>query len=296
MSAPEAGGPEPGGAEPGGSEPGRDATGAASRRDRLLGGRVVLSQPESGYRAAIDPVLLAAAVPAAPGERALDLGCGVGAATLCLAVRIPGLRVAGIELQPQLAALARLNAAQTGIADRVSIAEGDLRDLQAGAAGYDHVLANPPYLRAGTHTPPPDASRAAAHGEGEADLAAWIAAAARMLRPRGLLTLVHRADRFDEVVACLRPRFGSIALFPLWPRAGVPARRVLVQACKGARGPARVLPGLILHGPDGRYTAEAEAVLRDAAALTLAGQGGAGQRSAEQGAVATRPGSPISGT
>jgi tRNA1(Val) A37 N6-methylase TrmN6 len=259
------------------------AEGEAGRReDRLLGGRIRLVQPERGYRAAIDPVLLAAAVPARSGEHVLDLGAGVGAASLCLAARVPGCRVTGIELQPDLAALAAGNAEASGLADRVRVVRGDLLapppELEGLAGRFDHVMANPPYLKAGTHTPPPDAGRAAAHGEGEADLAEWVACCARMLRPRGTATFVHRADRFDELAALLRRRFGGIVLFPLWPRRGSPARRILVQARLGARSPAGVEAGLVLHEGSG-YTAETQAVLRDAAALTLgppkAARGGA---------------------
>lgn len=239
--------------------------------DRLLGGRVRLAQPAGGYRVAVDPVLLAAGVPARPGERALDLGAGVGAASLCLAARVPGVSVTGIELQPGLAALADANAAASGLAGRVRVVAGDLLAPPPEIApGFDHVLANPPYMRAGAHTPPPDAGRAAAHGEGEAALADWVACAARFLRPKGTVTFVHRADRFDELVSLLRGRFGEVTLIPVWPGGGKPARRVLVRARLGVRGPARLLPGLVLHGPDGGYTAEAEAVLRDAAPLPVA--------------------------
>lgn len=239
--------------------------------DRLLGGRVRLDQPAAGYRAAIDPVLLAAAVEARAGERVLDLGAGVGAASLCLAARVPGVLVTGIELQADLAGLAGANAARSGLADRVRVLAGDLRDPPAGLdhGSFDHVIANPPYLKAGAHTPPPDRGRAAAHGEGEADLAAWIAGCHRMVRPRGSVTLIHRADRFDELVALLRPRFGDVTLFPLWPRAGEPARRILVRARRDARGPARLCAGLVLHGPGGEFTARTEAILRDADALPL---------------------------
>lgn len=244
----------------------------AGEEDRLLGGRVRLAQPDRGYRAAVDPVLLAAAVPAREGEHVLDLGAGVGAASLCLAARVAGCRVTGIELQPELADLAARNAEASGLGDRVRVVRGDLLapppELAGLAGRFDHVMANPPYLKAGSHTPPPDASRAIAHGEGEADLADWVACCARMLRPRGTATFVHRADRFDEIAALLRRRFGGIVLFPLWPRPGRPARRILVQARLGSRAPASVEAGLVLHGEAG-YTAAAEAVLRHAAALTL---------------------------
>jgi len=247
------------------------AAGSAAVADALLGGRVRIAQPAGGYRAAVDPLLLAASVPAAAGERALDLGAGAGAAALCLAARVPGLDVDGIELQPGLAAAAEEGARLSGLGARVRVRAGDLRSppQRIAAGGYDHVLANPPYLRAGDATPPPDPSKAAANVEGEGGLPAWTEAAARLLRPRGLLALVHRADRLGDVLAALRPRFGDLVLLPVHPRAGAPALRILVSARLGGRGPDAVLPGLVLHRADGRFTDEAEAVLRDAAALAM---------------------------
>ncbi|HZH28081.1 MAG TPA: methyltransferase domain-containing protein [Azospirillaceae bacterium] len=252
--------PDPGGAQ---SPVGREAHG-------LLGGRVRLVQPVGGYRAAIDPVLLAAAVPAGPGMSVLDLGAGAGAASLCLAARIQGVQVTGLELQPELVACAVDGAAQSGLSDRVAFLAGDLARPPRTLArqSFDHVMANPPYLRTGEHTPAPNPSKAAANGEGDAGLRAWIDAAVRFLRPRGRLTMIHRADRFDEVVGCLSGRFGAVSLLPVWPRAGEPAKRVVVSARLGARGPARLLPGLVLHMEDGRFTPAAEAVLRDAAPLS----------------------------
>ena len=240
--------------------------------DHLLGGRVSLRQPRAGYRVAIDAVLLAAATPAEPGQRTLDLGSGVGAAALCLATRVEGVSVLGLELQPQLAALADDNIAANGLSARVRVVVGDLLapppELTPG--GFDLVMANPPFLKAGNHTPAANPSRAAANGEGEATLPDWVACAAAMLRPRGTLTLIHRADRVDEVLAALQPRFGAVALFPLWPRAGAPAaKRILVAARKDVRSPATLAAGLVLH-QDGRgFSAAAQAVLNDGAPLPL---------------------------
>ena len=239
--------------------------------DRLLGGRLALAQPRRGYRVAVDAVLLAAAVAARPGERVLELGSGVGAAALCLALRVPGVTVTGLEIQAGLAALAAANIAANGLAGRVRVATGDLRvpppELAPGS--FDRVMANPPYLRAGAHTPSPDASRAMANGEGEAGLADWVAAAARLLRPRGHFTLIHRADRLDEAISLMHKEFGALVVFPLWPRAGVAAKRILLAGRLGAASPARLAPGLALHGAGGGFTAEAEAVLRDGGGLEV---------------------------
>ena len=245
---------------------------AGTSADTLLGGRVRLTQPDDGYRAAIDPVLLAACIPARAGNRVLDVGAGVGAAALCLTTRRPDIAVVGLELQASLVALAAANIADNAVGDRVTVLAGDLLAPPVGLepGGFDHVMANPPFMKAGAHTPPPDAGRAVAHGEGAADLADWLRFCAAMVRPRGTVSLIHRADRLDEVIAgMVACRLGGLVLFPLWPKAGVPARRILVAARRGIRSPARLAPGLVLHEADGRFTAAADAILRHGAALDL---------------------------
>jgi tRNA1(Val) A37 N6-methylase TrmN6 len=236
-------------------------------RDGFLGGRIALLQPRNGYRAAIDPVLLAAFAPAAPGMRVLDLGCGAGAAAVCLAARVGGLELHGLELQPDYAALARRNAAGNGLA--FTVHEGDLRRPPAAlrALSFDLVLLNPPYLPAGAATPGRDPGRDAALREGEAGLGDWIAAGLRRLAPGGTLALVHRADRLGEILAALARGAGSVEVLPVAPRADAPATRVLVRGRKGARGPLALLPPLVLHDAAGGWTAAAEALLRDGRGL-----------------------------
>ena len=237
--------------------------------DRLLGGRVALRQPADGYRTAIDPVLLAAAAPQTDG-RVLDIGCGVGAAAICLATRQRSCRVTGLEVQADLADLARENAAENGLADRVEIVTGDLLDAPAGlrTPPFDGAIANPPYQDA-EQSAPPDDSKATSNREGAAGLADWIRFASQALKHKGWLTLIHRADRIDEICAALHPAFGELRILPLWPKSGTPAKRVIIGARKGIRSPAMLLPGLVLHGEDGRFTPQAEAILRDGAALPL---------------------------
>lgn len=240
-------------------------------RTALLGGRVTLFQPVSGYRAAIDPVLLAAAVPARTGENVMELGCGTGAALLCLAARVPGLHVTGLEIQAPAADLARRSAGESGLDGRVTVLDGDMAqarpDLRANS--FDHVMANPPFWAAGHHTPSPSGHKAASHGEMIGDLDLFVRAALRLLKSRGRLTVIYPAERLDHLLSLLVGRFGDVRVLPLWPRAGLPARRVIVAARRDARGPLSLLPGLVLHGPEQGYTPEAEAILRDAAALPL---------------------------
>ena len=239
--------------------------------DTLLGGRILLRQPVEGYRVAVDPLLLAASVPAATTGRLLDAGTGVGAAALCFAWRVPGAQVAALEVQAELARLARGNVALNGMDDRVSIVAGDIlsppSDFAPGT--WDHVIGNPPYLPADRADPPPRAAKALANVEGDARLADWVDFALRMTRPKGAITFIHRADRLDELLALLHGRTGGIVVFPLWPKAGREAKRVIVRARPGVRTPMRVAAGLVLHEQGGGYTEEALAVLRDGAALTI---------------------------
>lgn len=246
-----------------------EAGGAAA--DGLLDGRIFLQQPRNGYRVAVDPVLLAASVSAAGTERLLDIGTGVGAAALCFSWRVPGSLVTGLELQPEMADLARRNVEENDMTDRVTILKGDLLRPPAElvTASFDHVIANPPYLPAGRADPPPDPSKATAHVEGEAALADWVDFALRMAKPKGSITFVHRADRLDELIALFHGRAGGIVIFPLWPKAGREAKRVIIRARPGVKTPMRLSPGLTLHKDDGSYTDEALSILRDGEALTL---------------------------
>lgn len=244
----------------------------AVTEDALLGGRLRLRQPASGFRAAIDPLMLAAAAPARPGERVIDLGCGVGTAGLALLARVGELRVTALDVDPAMVALARDNAALNGWAERFEAVEGDVVAPDRLPSGFDLALCNPPFVEAGTGTRSGHAGRDRAMQEGEAALADWARAALAALRPKGTACFVHRADRLEALLAALAGRAGAIEVYPLWPapaERGRAAKRVIVRARKGLRSPTRLWPGLVLHGPDGGYTPEAEAVLRDAAALPI---------------------------
>jgi tRNA1(Val) A37 N6-methylase TrmN6 len=240
--------------------------------DAVLDGRVRLLQPDNGYRAAIDPVFLAAAVPAQHGQAVLDAGCGVGTAMLCLAQRLPAVQVTGFDVQQELIALARRNIALNAMEDRLDAVVGDVAAPSQAikASSFDHVMANPPYLEAAHVRLPSNAVKAIANVEGAAGLDAWMSFCVRAVRPTGRVTLIHRADRLDDVLAAIAGHLGGIAVFPLWPgREGKDARRVLVQGIKGSAAPLRLCPGLVLHGPDGTFTAAAEAILRGGQGLSL---------------------------
>lgn len=244
--------------------------------DLFLGGRLTLRQPRRGYRAGVDPVLLAAAVNALPGQSVLDLGCGAGAAALSLGARVPGLALAGLELQPEYAALARENAAANGQAFEVQ--EGDVAAMPPAlkARRFDHVILNPPYFDRATGSPAAAAPRETALGE-RTPLALWIEAAAKRLAPRGYAHVILRAERLPELLHHAGARLGSLQLLPLIPRPGRDSQLVILRARKEGRAAFRLHAPLVLHegaahpGDRENYSETIRSVLRDGAALPFPG-------------------------
>ena len=241
-------------------------------RNDFLGGRVQLWQPRAGYRAGVDPVLLAASVPASSGHTVLELGCGAGAAILCLLARVPKLRAVGVELQANYADLARRNAAENGaplevIQADLSALPTDLRQQQ-----FDHVIANPPYYRAGAHSPAEDTGRSIALGE-QTPLEHWFECAAKRLAPRGYLHMIQKANRLPDMLAACEGRLGSVEVLPLAARTGRSAELVILRARKSGRADFQLHAPVILHEGDRHerdgesYALQIKRVLRDGAAL-----------------------------
>jgi tRNA1Val (adenine37-N6)-methyltransferase len=233
--------------------------------DGFLGGRLSIAQPRRGFRAGHDTVLLAASVPAAAGAHVLELGAGAGVASLCLAWRAPDVRVTGVEIGPELVALANENAERNAMADRVRFACGDAARFGAGSA-FDHVFFNPPFHPA-SGEPSPSQGRDVAMRDASNAIADWMRNALALTRSEGTVTAILRADRAEEMLAA-GDGTGAV-LFPLFPRAGEAPKRTIIQFQKESLEPRRVAAGLILHEQDGGNTQAAEAVLRHGAMLRL---------------------------
>ena len=246
--------------------------------DAVLGGRLILRQPRTGHRVGHDAILLAAAANASNGGHAVELGAGVGAAGLALAQRVAELRVALVEIDPALAALAEHNAMQNGLANRVRVAVLDVAGsddefahsgMIAGSATC--VLMNPPFNDPARQNVSPDPHRRRAHAALPRTLEQWVARAADLLAASGVLTLIWRADGLRDVLSALDAPFGGIAVMPVYPRPDAAAIRILVRAVKGSRAPLSLAPGLTLNDANAGPTAEAEAILRGGESLRWPG-------------------------
>lgn len=227
--------------------------------DFFLGNRLQIHQPVQGYRAAIDPVFLAALVPAKNGERILEVGGGVGVASCCLAMRLPDIHLTGVELFPELATLAERNHKRNGFSYQSIV--GDVRDLPYLGA-FDHVMSNPPFGAKGKERLSPIPFKSHAHTESSVTLKAWIHFCLKHLKPKGTLSLIFKTGRLNELLVYLEAQIGDIQLIPLWPKEQTPSKRILLRGRKQSRGALTLMPGLILHHEDGSYTPAAEKILK----------------------------------
>ena len=243
--------------------------------DAFLGGKLCLRQPRSGHRSGHDAILLAAATTVRARDRVVEFGAGVGAAGLALARRVAGIDLALVEIDPQLACLARDNASANGIAASVIALDVTSTAEAFAAAGLkadsaDAVLMNPPFNDAARHRASPDPARASAHVADSETLDAWVHASRRLLKSGGALTLIWRADGLPEVLAALGRGFGSLSILPVHGDAARPAVRILIRAVKGGRAPTRILPGLLLKDESGLPNKQAAKILAGGEGLLLA--------------------------
>lgn len=241
-------------------------------QDDFLGGRLSLLQPKTGYRAGLDPVLLAASIEAEPGDSVLDLGCGVGTAALCVARRLPATRVTGLEVQSHYAALARRNAEINGIS--LDVVTGDVTRMppRLTSQQFQHVLVNPPYFDRAKSTPAPADDKEHALGEGT-PLGEWVHYASKRTAAGGTVTFIHRTDRLPDLLWHFSQGLGSLEVRPIAARINKRPRMVLLRGRKGGRAEFRLHLPWILHdgeahdGDRQSFTPLTNAILRDGAPL-----------------------------
>ena len=241
-------------------------------RDKFLGGRLVICQPKIGYRAGVDPVLLAASIQARSGQSVLELGCGVGVASLCLAQRVDALRITGVEILSEIAQLAQVNAKENDLA--MEVLSGDIADVpsQLRNLQFDHVMANPPYFDRRRGSVGPSILKEKSRGE-QTPLAVWTHVAGRRVKPKGFVHFIFRTERLPELLQALPSNLGSVEVLPLVPRSQKPSELMILTARKSGRAGFKLLPEIVMH--DGKnhqkdksdYTSQLISVLRNGQAL-----------------------------
>jgi len=241
--------------------------------DGFLGQKLTIRQPVKGFRSGHDAVLLAAFADPSDSGQVVELGSGSGVASLCLARRRADIQVTGIEQDPALVLLAQDNAGENHLSDRVRFITGDIEgkfaDLGLAPSQFDTVIANPPFYRAGAVNDLPEAGRQQAHIGDAQTLDKWVACACALVKAKGHVVFVHRADALTDLLQVMSPRLGDLHLMPIFPRPGAEATRILVRGRRDSRAPLRLSQGLILQDAAAQPSDAAQAVLREGAALAF---------------------------
>ncbi len=242
----------------------------STTEDTIYQGRLRLLQPSKGYRFGSDAMLLAASARGEPGQKLMELGCGVGAVLLAAASRLTSVSFTGIEREAGYAALAEKNVTTNGMGGRVEIITGDLHDKELfhRLGTFDHVISNPPYYESHSSSAI-QWLRRVARQEADTGIAGWLQAANRFLKPNGTITLIYPVERLQELLDTLSRFAGGITVFPLWPQQDVQAKRMLVTAKKSSRAPLIIKAGLVLHQADGTLTEAAHAIINEGQGLVL---------------------------
>lgn len=236
--------------------------------DYLLNKKVKIFQPLNGYRASIDAVILSSLVNAdnlKPGDMLLDVGSGTGAVSLCLAHRLKEkeVKITGLDIQKELVLLSNQSAVVNGFADFLHYECLDIRAKTMLSPGsFNLVITNPPY--SDHDMPSPNKSKQLAHNHENFDLTGWLTFCSKMLKPKGELLLINRAEALNEILAALHNKAGAIRILPIYSKQNQSAKRIAVIAKKGSRSITQILPPLYMHNEDSTYTAAAQRILRDA--------------------------------
>ena len=186
----------------------------------------------------IDSIFLSAAIPAGMGDKVLDLGSGVGAAALCLAGRVSGCKIIGIEIQNDLIECAQRNIVENKFGDRLKIFLGDIVNPpdRIRNNSFDHVMANPPFFRIGEVVRSPYVSKNISKVENGVSVASWVKLGVRALKSNGTITFVFRNDRLNEILQAFGRKIGNISIFPLVSKQGGRTKRVIIHGRKGRGG------------------------------------------------------------
>ena len=255
----------------------------ATTDDSFLSGQVYLRQPRDGYRVGTDAVMLAASIDidakasdktrkkvgkhkdkkARPQKRLLDMGAGVGGVSLAVCHRHADVHITAVERDQASYELLCHNISVNNQTDFIRAHLGDVRALpHVLRKSFDHVFANPPFHHS-TDIPSRSRRKREAHYADDVALSDWVASALWAVKPKGRVSFIVRADRTDQVMGALSDAgAGEILLYPLWSNRNSPAIRMIITARAGVKGAMALLPGLVLHHPNGALTPEARRVMK----------------------------------
>jgi len=229
------------------------------RIDDLQRNGYQIIQNRDGFCFGMDAVLLSGFAKVKPEEKAIDLGTGTGIIPILLEAKNQGLHYTGLEIQEEVADMAARSVALNHLEDKISIIRGDIKEASRlfGAASFDVVTSNPPYMNDAHGLKNPDLPKAISRHEVLCTLQDVTREAARLLRPGGRFYLVHRPHRLIEIITALK----SVGMEPkrmkmVHPFVDKEANMVLIEAVRGGRSMIKVEAPVVVYKEPGVYTDE----------------------------------------
>ena len=229
----------------------------------LLPGNVKILQKKRGYRFSIDSILLAHFVRLREGQKVVDLGTGSGVIPIILATRVKTTRIWGVEIQEELAEMAKRNIEMNQLQDRIHIVKSDVRNLadRMESEEFDIVLTNPPYRKIRSGRLNLQREKAMARHEIKGSLADMTKIAFRLLRPKASFYLVYPAVRLVDLITCVRgSHLEPKRLRLVHPNVGKGAKLILLEAIKGGGPGLDIHPPLFIHDLNGQYSEEMRSI------------------------------------
>ncbi|MBQ1489335.1 MAG: tRNA1(Val) (adenine(37)-N6)-methyltransferase [Lachnospiraceae bacterium] len=238
------------------------------KEELLLEGERIDSLQRNGYEIiqhpgkfcfGMDAVLLSVFAKAMPGEDVLDLCTGTGVLPLLMSAKTEGRHYCGLEIQPDVADMAKRSVILNGLEEKIDIICGDLKEAEGliPPASFDVVTCNPPYMAGGDGLINPADTKAVSRHEICCTLMDVLLCAKKFLKPGGRFYMVHRPFRLAEI--CIKMSEAGLeakSLRMVYPKADKEPNMILIEGKSGAKSGMKVLPPLIIMDGEGKYTKE----------------------------------------
>jgi FkbM family methyltransferase len=225
--------------------------------DSILNGKIKLFQPQNGYRAALDPIILASFIRLTPSQRVLDVGCGVGTISMILKRNENTAEITALDMDKEMCQICEQNASTNGLA--VEVLNTGIENYALSKEGaFDHVVTNPPFFEEKSSRI--SDSKKLANFE-TISLVEWISLCLNNLKNKGIFSIIHRVSRLEEILSTLKGRAGAVKITPIFPKSDREANRIVVQAKKSSKSETTILPGIIVHQENGSYSENLRKIL-----------------------------------
>ena len=229
------------------------------RLDDLQRNGYQIIQKKNGFCFGMDAVLLSGFARVKQGEKAIDLGTGTGIIPILLEAKYEGEHYTGLEIQDEVAEMAARSVALNHLEEKVSIVKGDIKEASRlfGAASFDVVTSNPPYMNDAHGLKNPDLPKAIARHEVLCTLDDVAREAAKLLRPGGRFYMVHRPHRLIEIITALtKYKLEPKRMKMVHPFVDKEANMVLIEAVRGGKSMIKVEAPIVVYREPGVYTQE----------------------------------------